>query len=184
MLSQFSKEQGGKTTLADLDYHFPEDVYPVGRLDAESEGLLLLTNDRSVNNRLLDPIRGHRRSYLVQVDGAMSDIACKQLMQGMEIRVKSTLHQTLPAVAALITEPSWIPERNPPIRVRKNIPTSWLRLTLTEGKNHQVRKMTAGVGHPTLRLIRESIGKLGVEGLAPGTVREMKRPDLFPLIGL
>jgi 23S rRNA pseudouridine2457 synthase len=184
MLSQFSPEAGGKPTLADLNFHFPIDVYPVGRLDAESEGLLLLTNNKKLNNLLLEPKHGHERTYIVQVDGAITPEAAEQLEEGMTIRVKDRSHQTRPAKAEIISEPSWVRQRNPPVRFRKHIPTSWLRLTLTEGKNHQVRKMTAQAGFPTLRLIRESMGKLTLNGLIPGAVKDMKMEELFPLLGL
>ncbi len=184
MLSQFSAERGGKPTLADLNFHFPKDVYPVGRLDAESEGLLLLTNDKKLNNLLLEPSHGHERSYIVQVDGAITPGAAEELEEGMTITVKDRSHRTLPAKAEIISEPSWIRQRVPPVRFRKHIPTSWLRLTLTEGKNHQVRKMTASTGFPTLRLIRESMGKVTASALIPGTVKEMKMEELFPLLGI
>ena len=184
MLSQFSPEAGGKPTLADLNYHFPKDVYPVGRLDAESEGLLLLTSDKQLNHNLLEPSFGHERSYLVQVDGEITEEACKRLQSGMEIKLNDRMHKTLPAEVSLIKAPSWLRERVPPVRFRKNIPTSWIRLTLTEGKNHQVRKMTAKVGFPTLRLIRESIGNLKAEGLVPGTVKELKKEEVYKLLGL
>jgi 23S rRNA pseudouridine2457 synthase len=184
MLSQFSPEAGGKPTLADLNYHFPKDAYPVGRLDADSEGLLLLTNDKKLNHSLLEPAHGHERSYIVQVDGDITEEACKELEKGMEIKLNDRLHKTLPATASIIKAPSWLRERVPPVRFRKNIPTSWIRLTLTEGKNHQVRKMTAKCGFPTLRLIRESMGKLKVEGLIPGAVKEMKEDDIYTLLDL
>ncbi|HEV7230801.1 MAG TPA: pseudouridine synthase [Bacteroidia bacterium] len=184
MLSQFSPEAGGKPTLADLNYHFPKDVYPVGRLDAESEGLLLLTNDKQLNHLLLEPSYGHERTYLVQVDGEITEDACSELKKGMEIKLNDRIHKTLPAQADKIKPPSWLRERVPPVRFRKNIPTSWIRLTLTEGKNHQVRKMTAKTGFPTLRLIRESMGKLNVEGLVPGTVKELKKEDVYSLLDI
>ncbi|HEX9956354.1 MAG TPA: pseudouridine synthase, partial [Fibrella sp.] len=141
MLSQFSPE-GDKPTLADLSFAFGRDVYPVGRLDADSEGLLLLTNDKSINHRLLDPRFAHERTYYVQVDGAVTDEALQQLAEGVTITVDGKPHHTYPAIARRIDEPD-LPPRNPPIRFRAAIPTSWLALTLTEGKNRQVRKMTA-----------------------------------------
>jgi 23S rRNA pseudouridine2457 synthase len=184
MLSQFSAEAGGKPTLADLNFHFPKDVYPVGRLDAESEGLLLLTSDKKLNNLLLEPTHGHERTYLVQVDGEMTEEACQLLKSGMKIKLADKFHQTLPAEATLIKSPSWLRERVPPVRFRKNIPTSWVRIALIEGKNHQVRKMTAQAGFPTLRLVRESMGNLKANNLIPGTVKEMKREEIYSLLKL
>ncbi|MEZ0486289.1 pseudouridine synthase [Fibrella aquatica] len=180
MLSQFSAE-GGKQTLAELSFAFERDVYPVGRLDADSEGLLLLSNDKSINHRLLDPRFAHERTYYVQVDGAITDQALQQLAEGVTITVDGKAHHTLPAVARRIDEPD-LPPRNPPIRFRANIPTSWISLTLTEGKNRQVRKMTAAVGFPTLRLVRWSIGHLTAEGMQPADVRNVPESDITQLL--
>lgn len=173
MLSRFSGE-GDKPTLADLEFQFPNDVYPVGRLDADSEGLLLLTNDKQLNHRLLNPKFRHNRTYYVQVEGALTDEACRSLSAGVTISVDGKSYHTLPAEARPITEPA-LPERNPPIRYRASIPTSWLSITLHEGKNRQVRKMTAVVGFPTLRLVRWAIEDLTAEGMIPGQVRELSR---------
>ena len=156
MLSQFSRE-GEHPVLADLDFAFPKDVYPVGRLDADSEGLLLLTNDNYFKTKLLEPRFKHTRTYYVQVDGEITAEACQILSAGVSITIDKKVYRTLPAQAEPISEPG-LPERNPPVRFRKNIPTSWLSLTLREGKNRQVRKMTAAVGFPTLRLVRWAIG--------------------------
>ncbi|QMW03773.1 pseudouridine synthase [Spirosoma foliorum] len=177
MLSQFSRE-GEKQTLADLDFDFPTDVYPVGRLDADSEGLLLLTNDKQLNHRLLNPKFRHNRTYYVQVDGALTEGACQQLSQGVTISVDGKAYSTLPANTRIITEPG-LPERNPPIRYRATIPTSWLSISLHEGKNRQVRKMTAAVGFPTLRLVRWAIESLTAEGMVPGQVRELSRAEVL-----
>ena len=177
MLSQFSRE-GEKPTLADLDYDFPKDVYPVGRLDADSEGLLLLTSDKQLNHRLLNPKFRHNRTYYVQVEGALTAEACRQLSAGVTISVDGKSYDTLPANAEPITEPD-LPERNPPIRYRASIPTSWLSISLHEGKNRQVRKMTAAVGFPTLRLVRWAIEELTVEGMQPGQVQELSRADML-----
>lgn len=172
MLSQFTKE-GDHQTLADLDFNFPKDIYPVGRLDADSEGLLLLTNDNFLKTRLLDPKRGHKRTYLVQVEGQISAEDCKKLSSGVEISVNGKKYRTLPANVKSIEAPL-LPERNPPIRFRAKIPTSWIEISLHEGKNRQVRKMTASVGFPTLRLVRCRIGNhLDFEGLNPGDVKEI-----------
>lgn len=180
MLSQFSPE-GGKETLADLPVTFERDVYPVGRLDADSEGLLLLTNDTSINHRLLDPRYAHERTYYVQVDGAITDEAVAQLAAGVTITVDGKPWHTLPAVARCLDKPD-LPPRNPPIRFRANIPTSWITLTLTEGKNRQVRKMTAAVGFPTLRLVRWAIGHLTADGMQPGDVRTVSGTDITQLL--
>nr|WP_215234604.1 pseudouridine synthase [Dyadobacter sp. CECT 9623] len=160
MLSQFTRE-GDHATLADSDFTFAKDIYPVGRLDADSEGLLLLTNDNYLKTKLLEPRNKHTRTYFVQVEGQVSEEACEQLSAGVDISINGKSYRTLPAKAHLIAEPV-LPERNPPIRFRQNIPTSWLSLTLREGKNRQVRRMTAAVGFPTLRLVRWSIGKFSL----------------------
>lgn len=182
MLSQFSRE-GDKlgprsATLADLDFDFPTDVYPVGRLDADSEGLLLLTNDKQLNHRLLNPKFRHNRTYYVQVDGALTEDACQKMSEGVPISVDGKSYLTLPAMARPIPEPA-LPERNPPIRYRASIPTSWLSIALHEGKNRQVRKMTAAVGFPTLRLVRWAIENLTAEGMIPGQVRELSRAEVL-----
>ncbi|RYD53460.1 MAG: pseudouridine synthase [Sphingobacteriales bacterium] len=177
VLSQFS-EDGNKRTLAAFFPDLQKDVYPVGRLDYDSEGLLLLTNDKRLTHRLLDPSQVHPRTYWVQVEGVPSEAALKQLRAGVGISINGKKHQTLPAGATLLPEPI-VPERNPPIRYRAAIPTSWIELTLTEGKNRQVRRMTAAVGFPTLRLIRVAIGNLQVGTLQPGDWREVAAADLF-----
>lgn len=182
MLSQFSKE-GNHTTLADL-YNFPKDVYPVGRLDADSEGLLILTNDKFLNNQLLNPKHRHERTYWVQVDGAITNEAIQQLKLGVNINVNGKIYKTLPAKAKIIATPNEIEEREPPIRFRKDIPTSWIEISLTEGKNRQVRKMTAAVGFPTLRLIRVKIEDLNLFPLKCGEVKEMPKNDIYRLLGL
>ncbi|MFD2933092.1 pseudouridine synthase [Spirosoma flavum] len=175
MLSQFSRE-GDKQTLADLDVDFPTDVYPVGRLDADSEGLLLLSSDKQLNHRLLNPKFRHNRTYYVQVEGALTDAACRQLSEGVTISVDGKPYHTLPAKAMPIDAPN-VPDRNPPIRYRASIPTSWLSIALHEGKNRQVRKMTAAVGFPTLRLVRWTIENLTADGMIPGQVCELSRVE-------
>lgn len=182
MLSQFSRE-GEKSgppsaTLADLNFAFPGDVYPVGRLDADSEGLLLLTNDKQLNHRLLNPKFRHNRTYFVQVDGELTTEATAQVAAGVTISVDGKSYRTLPANAQILPEPT-LPTRNPPIRYRANIPTSWLEISLHEGKNRQVRKMTAAVGFPTLRLVRWAIETLTAEGMQPGDVRELSREEVM-----
>ena len=181
VMSQFSAE-GDKKTLADFFYDIRKDVYPVGRLDYDSEGLLLLTNDKQLNHRLLNPLFVHARTYWVQVEGIPTPEAIKKLQQGTLINIDGKPYKTKPAkVAWMKTEPE-VPQRNPPIRYRKDIPASWLSLTLTEGKNRQVRRMTASVNLPTLRLIRHSIGKVTLGDMQPGTIikaDERIKEDLF-----
>ncbi|HEY9176757.1 MAG TPA: pseudouridine synthase [Flavipsychrobacter sp.] len=171
VLSQFSPE-GDKETLADYLQGLPKDVYPVGRLDYDSEGLLLLTNDKNLNHQLTEPKFAHNRTYRVQVDGDITAEAIKKLAAGVTITVNGRHYNTLSCLAEkLLSEPT-VPPRNPPVRYRANIPTSWISLTLTEGKNRQVRKMTAAVGFPTLRLIRYAIGRLTLDGIEPGSYTE------------
>jgi len=167
VLSQFSKE-GDKKTLADFFPDVPKNIYPVGRLDYDSEGLLLLTDDKSLTSRLLEPSFEHPRTYLVQVDGAITGAAVEKLEKGVSINIEGKIYHTKKAKGKIIQPPAIIKERNPPVRFRKNIPTSWISLTLTEGKNRQVRKMTAAVGYPTLRLIRYSIGNIKLDGIEEG----------------
>lgn len=182
MLSQFSRE-GEKATLKDLDFDFPIDVYPIGRLDADSEGLLLLSNDSSVNQRLLHPKNHHSKTYWVQVDGAITEDAAQKMAKGVDINLKGKIYRTLPCEVSIIPSPT-LPERNPPIRYRKEIPTSWIAIRLEEGKNRQVRKMTASVGFPTLRLVRAQIESLHIGNLQPGKVRELSREEFYNLMNL
>jgi 23S rRNA pseudouridine2457 synthase len=180
VLCQFSAE-GEKKTLKDV-FDVPHDVYPVGRLDYDSEGLLLLTNDASINSQLLHPSQKHHREYWVQVEGNITNEALQQLQKGVTISVEGKPFNTQPAKAFSFDVPPALPERFPPIRFRKNVPDSWLRLILTEGKNRQVRKMTAAVGFPTLRLIRYRIGHLTIEGLQPGEMRQLAKTDIQQLL--
>ncbi len=162
VLSQFSPAPG-KQTLKDF-LSLPKNVYPVGRLDYDSEGLLLLTNDNEIKNKLTDPKYGHPKTYLAQVEHVPDELALKQLKNGVIIEgIK-----TKPAEVELLSQDPDIPARSTPIRIRKNIPTAWISLTLHEGRNRQVRKMTAAVGHPTLRLVRLKIGNLAIGELLPG----------------
>lgn len=183
MLSQFSRE-GDNKALADLKFNFPKDAYPVGRLDSDSEGLLLLTNDKSLNHKLLDPKFRHNRTYLAQVEGIFSEEAKTKLEKGVSISVDGKNYQTLPCKIEIIAESNNLPERNPPIRFRKNIPTSFVKISLHEGKNRQVRKMTACVGYPTLRLIRTTIEKIELGNLQPGEVKEIKKQEINFLLNL
>lgn len=177
MISQFTPD-GKKPTLAELQ-DFPKDVYPIGRLDHDSEGLLILTNDKKLFNRLLHPTYAHKRTYYAQVDGDINDRAIQDLCRGVSIQIESESYFTKKSIAKKIEEPEGIPARYPPVRYRAAIPTSWISLTLTEGKNRQVRKMTATVGFPTLRLIRYSIEDLVLPELIPGKVWEVKGDWLY-----
>ena len=168
VMSQFS-ESGDKETLA--NYINVADVYPAGRLDYDSEGLLLLTDDGQLQHRIAHPKHKSAKTYWVQVEGIPSLTAIEQLRKGVEL--KDGL--TLPAKVEIIDEPKlW--ERNPPIRQRANIPTTWLKISITEGKNRQVRRMTAAIGHPTLRLVRTQIGQWSVENIVPGEYTEIEVP--------
>ncbi len=176
MICQFTPE-GNKPALSSL-HKFPLDCYPVGRLDTDSEGLLLLTNDKKINQKFSDPKFQHKRSYLVQVDGDISEDAIKKLSAGLEIKIEGKNYRTLPAKVAKIEEPS-LPPRIPPVRFRKSIPTSWINITLTEVKNRQVKAMTAAVGFPTLRLVRSQIEKMDLENMKPNDVVEMSGEEIY-----
>ena len=182
MLSQFTQEVPGQRTLADLDYTFPPDVYPVGRLDADSEGLLLLTNDRSLNARLLAPEQKQAKVYWVQVEGIPTPEALEQLRTGVCIRIKGKEYKTLPALVHLQETPPTLPERHPPVRYRKMVPDSWLEITIEEGKNRQIRRMCAAAGYPVLRLVRVRFGDLDVRGLMPGVVRRVSREAILEAV--
>jgi 23S rRNA pseudouridine2457 synthase len=155
----------------------PKDVYPVGRLDYDSEGLLHLTNDGLLHHKLIDPRFEHSRTYLVQVEGIPDENAIRKLKSGVVIEKRKTKK----ANVKLLTDEPQIWERNPPIRFRKSIPTSWLEIELFEGRNRQIRKMTAAVGFPTLRLIRVKIEFLNVYGLKPGESRELSEDEILRL---
>lgn len=179
VLSQFSQE-GTKQTLKDL-FDVPVDVYSIGRLDYDSEGLLILTNDKYLNKELLSPEHSHEREYWVQVEGMISKEAIVQLQKGVTISIDGKSHITKPCSAAVLSKPL-VPLRNPPIRYRKSVADSWLRLVLTEGKNRQVRKMTASVGFPTLRLIRYRIEKITIERLQPGEMKILSSGEMYNLL--
>jgi 23S rRNA pseudouridine2457 synthase len=157
------------------------DVYPVGRLDRDSEGLLLLTSDGTLQHRLTDPRHGHPRTYLAQVEGVPPPEALVALTTGIEISDKNGVYRTRPAKASLLPAEPPLAPRNPPIRFRKSIPTAWLELTLTEGRNRQVRRMTAAVGFPTLRLIRIASGPINLSGQSPGEWRELTPEEVSAL---
>lgn len=177
VLSQFSSKDG-KQSLKDF-FDVPRDVYPVGRLDYDSEGLLLLTNDAALNHRLLHPSFAHEREYWVQVDGAINANALQRLQQGLTITIDGKPYQTQPCKASLLQPDPVVPPRNPPIRFRKDIPAPWISLVLTEGKNRQVRRMTAAVGYPTLRLIRYRVEGIELLQMQPGDIIAVSRKSMY-----
>ncbi len=172
VLCQFTPDQPGQKTLADFD--FPPRVYPLGRLDMDSEGLLLLSDEAGLNHQLLDPKTAHPRTYIAQVEGIPTADAILKLSRG-GIIIQG--HRTLPCSVRLLEIDPNFPPRVPPIRIRQSIPTSWLELVLTEGKNRQVRRMTAAVGFPTLRLIRIAIGKFTTPDLQPGFWKQLSAQE-------
>lgn len=183
MLSQF-KTEFDKRTLAHLNLPIQQDVYPVGRLDFDSEGLLLLTNDSALNARLLNPQNKHQRTYWVQVEGAPTLSDFNKIKNGVTISIDKKPYKTLPCQIDFLSQEciNKIQERAIPIRFRKNIPTTWLSITLVEGKNRQVRKMTAAMGFPTLRLIRYSIENLILNSFTPGTFTLFTKNEMYDLL--
>ncbi len=171
VLSQFTPEAGARTLA---EFNLPKDVYAAGRLDKDSEGLLLLTNDGPFIEKLLDPKNEKEKTYWVQVERIPSTDKLQQLSCGVKIQD----YTTLPCKVRLIEDPSF-PPRDPPIRVRKTVPDCWLEIIIREGKNRQVRRMTAAIEHPTLRLVRVQIGKLKLGTLAPGEWREVLKTDIL-----
>jgi 23S rRNA pseudouridine2457 synthase len=180
VLTQFTGEE---PTLASLGV-FPPDVYPVGRLDKDSEGLLLITDDKVLNHHLLNPRFGHQRTYYAQVEGVPTPEALAQLRNGVTITIDGRNYQTKPALAKILDPAPVLPERNPPIRYRAAIPDTWIELTLIEGKNRQVRKMTAAVGFPTLRLVRFSMEKINIKGMQAGDILELDEKTVYHQLGL
>ncbi len=174
VLTQFTDNSGEVKRRTLKDYIPIPDIYAVGRLDRDSEGLLLLTDDGQMQHRLSDPKFAHPRTYLVQVERVPDAGAIAALQTGVTIQD----YRTRSAKVQLLSAEPQLPPREPPIRVRKHIPTAWLEMTLTEGRNRQVRKMTAAVGFPTLRLVRSAIGHLRLEGLKPGEWRELTRTEI------
>jgi len=171
VLSQFTPDGSAHRTLA--EFQFPAGVYPIGRLDADSEGLLLLSDEPALNSQLLHPRHGHGRIYWAQVEGIPTPEALRKFSRGMVIQGR----KTLPCRAWLIEPPPEVTPRQPPIRVRKTVPDRWIGLELVEGKNRQVRRMTAAAGHPTLRLLRVRIGNFELTDLAPGQWRILNPKD-------
>jgi 23S rRNA pseudouridine2457 synthase len=167
-LSQFTSEPGSRwRTLA--DFGLPAGVYPLGRLDADSEGLLLLSDEGALNSRLLDPTHAHPREYWAQVERVPTNTSLRQLAGGVRIGD----YTTQPCRVRRLESAPDLPPRDPPVRFRKTVPDCWLSLILHEGKNRQVRRMTAGIGHPTLRLVRVAIGGFRLHPLKPGAWREL-----------
>lgn len=178
ILSQFTDEDGnpGLNQIISL----PKDVYPVGRLDKDSEGLLLLTNDNRLKHKLLDPETASQRTYFVQVDGLITTKALVQMRNPMMLNYKGKMHRTLPAKVEAIDPPT-VPERKPAIRYRKDKPTSWISISIGEGKNRQVRKMTAQTGFPTLRLIRVSHGQISLNQMQPAELLKLTEVEVSEL---
>jgi 23S rRNA pseudouridine2457 synthase len=175
VLCQFT-DSGGRPTISRYG-DFPGDVYPAGRLDADSEGLVFLTNDGQFKHLLLEPQYGHSRTYIVQVERIPAEASLEKLRKGVLLEGK----RTLPARVHLLAGEPDMPPRPVPIRFRKNVPVAWVEITLTEGRNRQVRRMTAAVGHPALRLVRIRFYKWSLEGLKPGDVREISPDEAAPL---
>jgi 23S rRNA pseudouridine2457 synthase len=171
VLSQFTPDGSPNRPLA--EFGFPKNVYPLGRLDADSEGLLLLSDEPGLNQHILDPVEGHTREYWVQVERAPAATALRQLEKGLLIQG----HKTRPCRAWILEPQPELPPREPPIRFRKTVPTCWLGVELVEGKNRQVRRMTAAIGHPTVRLIRVRIGLFALRGLEQGKWRALDQVE-------
>lgn len=163
VLSQFTPDGSNHRTLA--AFEFPRDVYPIGRLDADSEGLLLLSDEPELNQRLLHPKNAHEREYWAEVERIPAGDALRMLESGVAIQGR----KTFPCRARILEPQPEVPPRDPPVRFRKTVPSCWIALELIEGKNRQVRRMTAAIGHPTLRLIRVRIGRYELGGLERGT---------------
>lgn len=171
VLSQFTPEDGARALN---EFGLPPEIYAAGRLDKDSEGLLLLTNDGALIQKLLSPKSHVEKTYYVQVERIPNEESLKKLRQG--VKIKSGM--TMPAKVRLIDDPQF-EERDPPVRFRKSVPTAWLEIKISEGKNRQVRRMTAAIGHPTLRLVRVAIGKLQLNDLSLGEFREIDKKLLF-----
>ena len=172
ILSQFTSENPDETLA---NFNLPGEVYACGRLDKDSEGLLLLTNDGALIDRMLNPKNDKEKTYWVQVEKIPTSEALAELSKGVKIGD----YQTKPCVIKILEPQPTVPDRDPPIRTRLTVPTCWIEIKLTEGKNRQVRRMTAAIGFPTLRLIRMKIGKLELGELAVGTFREIKKEDIL-----
>lgn len=180
VLSQFSSSDGKKTLKSFFDV--PLNVYPVGRLDYDSEGLLILTDDKKLNHFLLDPLHNHEREYWVQVEEEITNQAIHELQNGISININGKIVQTKRCRVEKFLSTPPVDERKPSIRFRKSIPDSWIKIILTEGKNRQVRKMTAGVGYPTLRLIRYRIENITLAHLHSGEMKTISQQELYNLL--
>ena len=172
VISQFTSDGSSNRTLA--EFQLPKSVYPIGRLDADSEGLLVLSDEKPLVDRLLNPKQVHPRRYLVQVEHIPGSVALIQMTQGVEIKGG---YYTQPCKVALLDPQPDIPSRVPPIRVRRTVSDCWIQIELTEGKNRQVRRMCAAIGHPVLRLIRKQIGGFDLGALPQGKWRKLKGPE-------
>jgi 23S rRNA pseudouridine2457 synthase len=177
VISQFTPDGSPNRTLA--EFGFPKGVYPIGRLDSDSEGLLLLSDEAALNERLLHPRRAHGRIYWAQVENIPTAESLKKLEKGVTIQGR----KTLPCKVWLLEPQPLAPPRVPPIRERKHIPTAWIGLELVEGKNRQVRRMTAAIGHPTLRLIRVRVGDFELGDLAAGKWRALDSVERALVLG-
>jgi 23S rRNA pseudouridine2457 synthase len=177
VLSQFTPDGSPNRTLA--EFAFPKGVYPIGRLDADSEGLLLLSDEAGLNTRLLDPERGHPRRYWAQVERIPESASLDRLAAGVTIQD----YTTRPCRIWMLDPQPEVPPRDPPIRVRKSVPDCWIALELTEGKNRQVRKMTASIGHPTLRLLRVQVGNLELGEMKAGDWKELAHEERDLILG-
>jgi 23S rRNA pseudouridine2457 synthase len=171
VLSQFTPEDGARSLA---EFGLPKGVYPAGRLDKDSEGLLLLTDDGPLIERLLNPRNEKPKTYWALVERVPTEEALQRMRTGLRIED----YQTKPCRAVLLEPQPEVPPREPPVRLRKSVQDVWLEVSLVEGKNRQLRKMTAAIGHPTLRLVRQSMANLRLEGLAPGAWREIVRTDI------
>lgn len=180
ILSQFTDDGANKGLNA--IFTIPKNVYPVGRLDLDSEGLLILTDDKSLNNKLLNPKNNHNRIYWIEVEGIPSESTINKLKKGVEISINGKKHLTKKASVKMI-QPE-IAERNPPVNYKKHPERTWLEIGLTEGKNRQVRRMTAKVGHPTLRLIRVGIEELNLNPLKSGEITQISEKIIYKKLNL
>ncbi len=179
VLSQFTQDVPGQKTLSDFNLPISKDVYPVGRLDRDSEGLLLLSNDKTLQSSLANPNAKIWKTYWVQVDGAVDHNAVHKLQNGVTIRIKKKEHNTLPSQVDIIKSPRELFNRNPPVRFRKTIPTSWIKISIQEGKNRQIRRMCSAVGFPVLRLIRVSIANLKIATFENAYLKKIDRENIF-----
>ena len=177
VLSQFTADGSPNRPLA--EFNFPKGVYPIGRLDADSEGLLLLSDEAALNQKLLHPKHAHEREYWAQVERIPTAEALRKLAQGVVVQSR----ETLPARVWLLEPQPELPPRVPPIRFRKTVPDCWIGLELIEGKNRQVRRMTAAIGHPTLRLVRVRIGHFELGVLPPGSWKMLGPEDRKLVLG-